>query len=105
MAPAIIIAILGLATAGTGVAQQVIAGDQAKGNCQKDCKDTCKAKHKALFDGRQKCITQCEADCVIKGNQPPPPPPPSGLDSINWWYVGGAVLTIVAILIYVLRKK
>lgn len=106
MAPAIIIAILGLATAGTGVAQTVIEKDAAKGNCQKDCKDICKAKHDALFDGRQKCITQCEADCVIKGNVLPPAPAPASIwDQINWWYVGGVVLTVVAIIIYFNRKK
>lgn len=103
MAPAIIVGILSLLTAGTGVASQVIAKDQSKSDCEKDCKDTCRANHKALFDGRQKCITKCEAECVIKGNQPPAPVPTDS--GINWWYVIGATLALTAILLFFFRNK
>lgn len=102
MVPAIIIGILSLATAGAGVAQQVIAVNASKGECEKNCKDTCKAKHKAFFDGRQECIKQCAADCVIQTNQPPPAPEKTGT---NWWYVASIGFVIVLLLIIALRKK
>lgn len=102
--PAVIVAILGLATAGVGVAGQTQAINSPKTQCEQDCVDACKASHKAIFGGRQKCIKECKGNCANQSNQPPPPPPSTGF-KINWWYVASGVLIIGSIVLFIFRKK
>lgn len=98
---AIISAVASLGSVGIGAASQSAAG---KTQCERDCKNTCKAETGWLFSGRQKCIKACKADCAAQDNQPPPPAP-SFLDSINWWYVTAGGLVITAILLLLFRRK
>jgi hypothetical protein len=100
--PAIIIGLLSLATAGVGYAQQAKGVNAPKTQCEQDCVNVCKAEHKALFSGRQKCIKACKADCAVVNNAPPPQDQGT---NINWWYVGGGALLLVALLLIIFRKQ
>lgn len=99
---ALIPAIASVITAGAGVAQQAIAANALKSDCEKNCKDKCKAEHGALFSGRQKCIKACAAECAAQANLPPPPPPEP---ETNWWYIVAGILAAVAILLFIFRKR
>lgn len=93
----IISGVVGLTSLTVGAVQQ---GKAMTTECEKGCKSQCKIDHKLLFDGRQKCIKGCPAECV-NANQPPA----QEGSGINWWYVASGILIIASILLFVFRKK
>lgn len=99
MVPAIIIGLIGLATTTVGV----VGTQPHKDSCAKDCTEKCKAEHKALFGGRQKCIKACRAEACTPSLQTLPQE--TGKSEINWWYVLGGGSIILAVIIYFLNRK
>lgn len=94
----------GIVAAGTAIAGNTDKKNQARPQCEKDCKATCKSKHGALFSGRRTCIRNCRADCVTSGADMTPTPVKPG---INWWYVAAGIIGVIAIilLIYKFSRK
>lgn len=86
----------------TAIAGNQVKKDEARPQCEKDCKTSCKSKHGALFSGRRKCIKGCRAECVDAGADMTPSPVSSG---INWYYVAAGIIAVAATLLLIFRKK